>query len=95
MGLSQTDSHAVAHDDVDEEEQNGCRHTNHSSDVALANVTLILGCHLQFLLVYSRLFTGFGDARKSNGRVKSFGDTYTHGTGCVDTTGLLIDFILL
>ena len=75
MGLSQTDSHAVAHDDVDEEEQNGCRHTNHSSDVALANVTLILGCHLQFLLVYSRLFTGFGDAREGDGRVEPFGDT--------------------
>ena len=67
MGFFQTDSHAVAHKDVDEEEQDGCPHADESADVALANVALVLCRYLQFLLVYSRLFPGFGVARKGDG----------------------------
>ena len=57
--------------------------------MALANVTLILGRHLEFFLVYSRLFTGLGGARKGDGRIEPFSDINAYGTGRVDSSSLL------
>ena len=75
--------HTMAHHDVDEEQEDDCRHNCESGDMLLAHVSLVLSGHLQFLLVHSSLFASFGAARECDGRVEPLGDADAHGAGSV------------